>query len=186
MKKETSKKIVSNAKKGVEKVGEITSNNKKTILYGIVGLIGLYAGYKIFKGIKNTFNPEIDDEVNNVGNGSTVNATISKHQAKNYAQQLLDAMNENRNSIFGGGTDEETIENVFNQLKNGDDFLLVFRAFGNKEYNGYNSPVENLEFLDSYQPRNLVYWLKSEISSFWESSLYNKVKERVESAGFVF
>lgn len=154
----------------------------KNTKYLVGGLLVLLLGYKIYK----TFNPNINDTVDNVGNGSTTNATISKETATNYAQQLLDAMNLNRNAILLSGTDEKVISNVFDKIKNSDDFRLIFKAFGTKHYNGLNSPVEGVEILQSYQLRNLVYWLRSELNSFWDYSVHKKVKNVVEKAGFVF
>ena len=184
--KKTAKKAGILAIDGAKKVGETVSNNPKTTLYIVGGVVVSYALYKLYKGISNAFNPVVDDEVTGTGGGNTSNATITQNQAANYAQQLLDAMNEQRNSWIGGGTDEDTIEAVFDKLKNGSDFLLVYQAFGRKDYNGFNSPIEGLEMFDTYTPRDLVYWLNSEIGSFWDSSLHTKVKERVESAGFSF
>jgi len=174
MAKTTTEIIRKSTKRAVE--------NPKNTVYLVGGLLALFLGYKIYK----TFNPNINDTVENVGNGSIKNATISKEIAANYAQQLLDAMNLNRNSILLSGTDEKVISNVFDKIKNSDDFRLIFKAFGNKHYNGQNSPVEGLEVLQSYQLRNLVYWLRNELNSFWDYSVYKKVKNVIEKAGFVF
>ncbi len=166
----------------IARTTEKAVNNPKKTMYLVGGLVALLVGYRIYKA----FNPSIDDTVNNVGNGSISNATISQNTAANYAQQLLDAMNVNRNSIFLSGTDEKVISDVFDKIKNSDDFRLLFKAFGNKHYNGQNSPVEGLEILQTYQLRNLVYWLRSELNSFWDYSVYKKVKTVVEKAGFTF
>lgn len=180
------KKAAKKTETAVKKTGDYVSKNPKTTLYIVLGVGALILGYKVYKAINKKFGGDVDDEVGHVG-GETSNATITDQQATNFAQQLLDAMNVNRNSVFAGGTDEDTIEQVFDRLQNGDDFIKVFNAFGKKDYNGYNSPVEGLEFIDAFEKRNLVYWLQSEISSFWDRTLYNKIKEIIDSTGvFVF
>jgi hypothetical protein len=173
-------------KKAVATAKETVSKNPITTLYIVGGAVALYFGWRLYRNISNRFNPDIDDSVNN-GNvpiSNTGDFSISNQQAVNFAQQLLDAMNKNRNSFFLGGTDEDAIENVFNQLQTGDDFLLVYNAFGLKEYNGFNSPVEGWEWFDTYVKRDLIYWLKSELSS--SSSTYKAIKPIIIDAGFAF
>lgn len=179
-------KIVDKAKIGLEKTGEAVKKNKTLLL--IVGGVAVYSIYKIVSNttsaVDDIFNPDIDNEVEGTG-GSTQGASISNQQATNYAQQLLDAMNYNPCWICYG-TDEEKILAVFQRLKNTGDFIKVYNAFGKKDYNGYNSPPDGiLANLDSYEPRNLVYWLKSELEPK-DGDVYDIVKERVELAGFTF
>jgi len=189
-KNQKGKAMVEKAKNTAKKTGEYIENNPKQTLYVVLGIVGVVLGYKIYKsaskGVDKVFNGDtnIDNEVNDVG-GKTSNATISNQAANNYAQQLLDAMNVKR-PIYG--TDTNTIDLVFDKLKNGDDYMKVYLAFGKKDYNGYNSPPEGFwSNFDSYEKRDLNYWLKSELSSFFEPSVYKKVKQRVESTRvFVF
>ncbi|MFS4484225.1 hypothetical protein ACKGJY_14495 [Hyunsoonleella sp. 2307UL5-6] len=184
------KDLVGKAKNTIKKTGEYVESNPKQTLYVVLGVVGLVLGYKIYKsaskGIDRVFNgdSDIDNQVDDVG-GNTSNATISNQAANNYAQQLLDAMNVKR-PIYG--TDTDTIDLVFDRLMNGDDYMKVYLAFGKKDYNGYNSPPEGFwSNFDSYEKRDLNYWLQSELSSFFEPTLYNKVRTRVESTGvFVF
>lgn len=179
----TTNKITSKGKAVAKKTGEYASKNPKTVLYVLLGIGVVYAGYKIVSAISNPGDQNLDLQVGGTG-GTTSNATVTNQLAKNYAQQLLDAMNA-KYPVYG--TDNDTIEAVFDKLKNGDDFIKVYNAFGTKDYNGYNSPPEGAwSWLDSYEKRNLVYWLKSELSSTFERTLYNKVKLRLESAGFTF
>lgn len=179
----TSDKVSTVAKKSVQAVKDYPMKTA----YVLIGMVGFFAVYQVGKKVYNALtHADVDDNVNNTG-GSTIGNTISNQQATNFAQQLLDAMNLNRNSILLGGTDEDTIEAVFDQLQNGADFNKVFDAFGMKSYNGENSPNESVVgFLDTYEDRNLVYWLNSEISSIWDSSLRRKIKAIVEDAGFTF
>jgi len=180
----TKKKVVKSVKSAAKKTqNTITENPIQTVK--VVGAIaGVYFIYKLVKTInKRIEETTIDNEVQGTG-GNTTQATISNQLATNYAQQLLDAFNA-KEPFYG--TDEAMVESVFNKLKNGADFLRVYYAFGNKDYNGHNSPPEGFwQYLDSYEKRNLVYWLKSEISESSEPELYNQVRTRVESAGFSF
>lgn len=156
----------------------------KTMFYIGGGLLGVVLIYQLFSSAKSVFQGDqnIDDTVP-VGNLPGNNATISAQQAAIFAQQLLDAMN--AKEPFWG-TDEPAILAVFRKLKNGDDFRLIYNAFGNKDYNGYNSPPVGVwSNLDSYEKRNLVYWLKSEISPS-DGQVYDLVKKYVELAGFAF
>lgn len=186
------KKAKEAAKKGVKKV----QDNPITAIK-IVGVsLGVFLAYRLISSATNKIDtvfdgsvlddivngPVLDDIVNGTG-GTTNNATISNQQAINYAQQLLDAMNV-KQPLYG--TDEETIEKVFDKLQTADDFIKVYNAFGTKDYNGHNSPPSGVwAYLDSYEKRNLVYWLKSELSQS-DGSVYTKVKERIEGAGFTF
>lgn len=183
--------VTTKAKKIIDKTGDAVTSNPKTAVYVVGGILAIVTVVGLLKSLKKaTGNDTIDDSVGGTGGSSsnTGTATISNSQAINYAQQLLDAMNEGRDTYFASGTDEDTIEAVFDKLKSGADFLKVYHAFGKKDYDGYESPPDGgvWQALETYYPRDLVFWLKSEISSFWEPTLYNKVKLRVESAGFVF
>jgi len=187
--KTTANNIVDRAKKSANKVKEKVKENPKTGLYVVGGLVGVTALVFLIKGlnkgVKEVFTAEDNQETIPDTGGISNAATISNQTAINYAQQLLDAMN---HLAPFWGTDEDKIEAVFNNLKNGDDFIKVYNAFGNRNYNGYNSPPDSWvgQAIDVYQERNLVYWLNSELSSVTEPTLYNKVKQRVESAGFSF
>jgi len=188
--KTTTKEIVKKGKETLKNVGETVKENPNTVLYIGLGVLVVVVGYKVYKGASNKvdeiFNgdPNIDNQVDGTG-GNTNNAIISNQMAINFAQQLLDAMNV-KEPFYG--TDNDTIELVFDKLLNGDDYLKVYNAFGKKDYNGYNSPPEGFwSILDSYEKRDLNFWLKRELSNFFEPTLYNKVKQRIESTGvFVF
>lgn len=166
-------KAVKTARETTEKIGKKAIDNPKTTMYAVLGVIGLVVVYKIVKGLKDT-----DDTLSLSLNLN--NTTISNSEATNFAAQLLDAMNRY-------GTDEDLIEAVFDKLNNGDDFKYVAKKFGMVNYlnGGPGSPPEGLpDIIDGATPRNLVYWLQAELST--SDSVYQKVKSRVESAGFVF
>lgn len=196
------KKAVSTIKKGTEKAidvakkgADVVSKNPVKTAYVVGSLVGLYLLFKVVTKASNKVeqildgDPNIKNTVSGTGYGSTNKATITNSEATNFASQLLDAMNV-KEPIYG--TDEETIEKVFDRIKNADDFLKVYNAFGLQDYNGNNSPPTGFwSNLDSYKKQDLVYWLKSELSnglfsSATEKRAYNKVKPIVELAGFVF
>lgn len=170
---------VAKVKNSINKAGDFAKNNKKTVLYVAGGIAAIYLGYKGYQLIKSLFPPKIDNSVSNTG-GSIVGATLSNKEASNLAQQLLDAFN--AKEPFWG-TDEKTVLEVFKLIKNDADFWKVFYAFGDKDYNGYNSPPEGFwSYFDSYEKRNLVYWIITEIKPK-DGEVYNVVKERLTSVG---
>lgn len=189
-KKEISKKVKKIAsKQTVKKLGKsantvasfITEYQTPLLIVGSA-VLGWYLIKNAKKGITGVFN----EKSQQVGIDLPVNmqkATISKTQSQQFAQQLLDASN-HMEPLYG--TDEQTIKKVFLKLKTPEDFKLVYHAFGLKNYNGWNSPpVGIFRHLDTYEPRDLVYWLKSEIKPS-DGEVYNIVKARVDSAGWEF
>jgi len=187
--KTTAKKAGETVKQKAKDAANAAKENPIGALKVVGVLVGVYLLYKVVKkvsdGIDNIGGGDsnIDDNIGGTG-GEIINPTISEQQAINFASQLLDAFNA-KEPIYG--TDEATVELVFDQLKNASDFLLVFYAFGEKDYNGNNSPPTGWwSYLDSYEKRDLVYWLNSEIDPVKDAQLRQKVKSRVTSAGFVF
>ena len=185
----TKKQVKQVTKKGVDKASKLAVNpiTYKVLAGGIVA----YLLYKVVSGVGKKISDSItgeniNDSVGNTG-GSTSKATISKQEANNYAQQLLDAMNVDRNSWFFAGTDEDSISRVFDKIKNSDDFIMIYNSFGKKDYNGYNSPLEDswTNWIDSYSKRDLVYWLKEELSES-DGEVYTKVKRIINGSGFTF
>lgn len=171
----------------IKEVGKKAQENPKSALYIIGGLLlvggAIYLANRIRKGVDNIFigDQNIEDQIDL--DLTVHNATISHQQAQNLASQLLDAMN-HKQPLWG--TDEALVEAVFDHLQNGNDFQLVAQKFGLKDYNGYNSPPKGFfSNLDSYEPRNLLYWLAREVRP-GDGIVYQKVKSRIESAGFVF
>ncbi|GAA4274963.1 hypothetical protein U6A24_12625 [Aquimarina gracilis] len=186
--KELASKSASAAKKGINKTGDFVAKNPKTALYVVGGVVVGYLAYVLIKTLRtgadvaqNILNPDIDNSID-VGDLDTSGSRIGIQQAKIYAQQLLDAMN--HGAPFWG-TDEETILQVFKKITP-EDFKIVYNAFGKKDYNGYNSPPTGiLANLDSYQPRDLVYWLNAELSPS-DGEVYRVVKQTLNDAGFAF
>lgn len=82
--------------------------------------------------------------------------TISNSDAALIADNLLQAMN-------GWGTDENAIINSLVTL-NGDDLLLVIKAFGTKQY-GITGEITNWTQKQLWgEELNLMGWLKQELS----------------------
>ena len=185
-KKNTSGKVAKTRTKKTLKntAGFIESNKKELLILAGVVVAGV-VGYSIVSSMRNSLDGALEPLNETVDVDviiDTSKVTITKEQSQQFAKTLLDACNY---AYPFYGTDEEAIKDVFLKLKTADDFKLVYEAFGMKNYNGYNSPPSSfLRHLDSYAPRDLVYWLRSELSS--SDVAYKIVKQRVESAGFVF
>ncbi|SHJ45383.1 hypothetical protein [Aquimarina spongiae] len=186
-----SKKAVSTVKKGLATAGGSIVRNPMTTVYVIGGAIAVYLLYKTFKGINSAgeavgefFNPDFDNSVD-VGPINNSGATISIEQARIFANQLLGAMNY-QNPFFGWhGTDEDTILEVFKRITPAD-FRLIYNVFGQKDYNGVGSPPDNvIGSIQISSPRDLVFWLNSELS-FTDGEVYRVVKKIVNDAGFAF
>ncbi len=193
------KATVNAVKKGVDTIVE----NPITTVKVLGAAVGVYLLYKAVKGLgdaagnaTNTASEAVgeflegsDVDVRIDGTGGAVSnieeATITDSQSINYASQLLDASNW---SFFNTpGTDNKIIEAVFDNLKNSTDFLLVYHAFGEKDYTGFGSPSEGFaNYFEIYKKQDLVYWLRSELNSVTDKDLYNKVAVLVNKAGFVF
>jgi len=189
--KETVKKVAQKAGNAAKKTGQYVAKNPRTSLYIALGIGAVVLAYVLIKKTTDKVgqifegDPNIDDNVViTLGNLSIVSSklTIGNDQAKIYAQQLLDAMNAKQPFY---GTDEKTILEVFKKI-NSEDFKLIFYHFGMKDYNGHNSPPTGFwSNLDSYEKRNLVYWLNSELSPS-DGQVYDLVKKTVNEAGFAF
>ncbi len=191
MKKKTSKKVgkiatKETATKAVKKTGDFLADNKKELLYVSAAIVLSVVGYRLYKSAVKSISEAFDDKVDVVGVDVKINTsktTISIEQAKQFAQVLLDAFN-HKQPLWG--TDEAAILGVFNKLKTADDFKLVYKSFGYRQYNGYNSPPQGyFRHLDDYYPRDLIYWLKEEIGPS-DGKVYQVVKSRIESAGMAF
>lgn len=197
--KKAKTKVVSKTKEAAKKTGEYVSKNPKTTAYIVIGAVAIYAGYKLFKAVKGAANVLSGDnvvsniEVGNALNVNNSNLTITPNQALIHAKSLLDAMNwEGWVYIpiprYTSGTDTDVIDQIFSNITS-DDFKLIYQKFGKKHYNGTGSPqiLEGVQdFIGIAEERDLVYWLRSELNSFFDRSLFNKVKAIVEGAGFTF
>ncbi|WP_233899631.1 hypothetical protein [Tenacibaculum piscium] len=175
-----------NTKQNIKKTGAFLADNTKEVLYISGGIVLLLVGYKIYKSLNKNIGSALDDKVENVKINVQVDlskVTITKEDAQKYAQQLLNACN---GAFPFYGTDEDLIKKVFEKLNNSDDFKLVYKAFGLKEYNGYGSPPTGVSrHLDNYSPKDLVYWLRAELSPK-DGQVYRIVKNRIESANWTF
>lgn len=180
----------SKAKEKIVKASDFLSKNGKSMLIGAAVLGGLIIIYKIYKNFsgknKTEEEREREQQIKGVVNQpvNLKNTTITEQEAKNLAQQLLSAM-DYAAPLYG--TDEKTILAVFKKIKTSDDFILIFNAFGMKEYNGNGLPPTSSfgRMFDVFEPRDLVYWLKEELSPT-DGEVYRVVKNVVEQSGFTF
>ena len=187
-KSKTTSKVVKAAKSTAKKAVNVVKQNPTVAFDVVLGIAAITAVYFLIKNISNFSNrlsngdPNISDNVDVKPKPKPSLLSITKEQGKILAQQLLDAMNA-KEPFFG--TDEKTIFAIFQRI-NSEDFKLIFNEFGLKDYNGFNSPPTGfLSNFDSYEKRNLIYWLKNEITPS-DGIVYDRVKKVVEHAGFIF
>ena len=173
-----------NVKKSIVKANEagnfIVENKNAFIIGGglVLGFLAVRQVRKSFSSIGDDLKADDVDFIKPKINPSSNNLTITSDEAVNLAKTLLDAFND-------GGTDEEKVEAVFKKLQTGDDFKLVFNAFGLRKRIFGGTPT-NYFTKKAAEAYDLIYWLKAEIGTFWNPTLYNIIKKRVESAGLIF
>ena len=186
------KKAISKVKNTAKNVGKSVANNPTNTLYIIGGVAAVYLGYKAIQKISDLFS---DDNVqnNNVDVTLQVNSnglSITPEVATQYASQLLQAIN-HKDWIGLSDTDEDTIEAVFSNI-NSEDFKLIYNIFGNKPYDSTNGNIPEDGFWGGIQdglfasPVDLVTILKHELDSYFDSTVYNKLKPIIQGAGFTF
>lgn len=189
-KKTTTQKVKDASKKAGKKASNAFAKaSKKAIdnpvdtakIIGIIALIGV-AYVVVRKFSKNlTENFELTSDENPLETQVDINPanlTLTQQEANNIAHNLLQAMTD-------AGTDEEAIGVAFSRMKSGDDFKLVFEAFGTQKYSGFGLPSSGVpEILVGGKKQDLIFWLKSELST--SDPEYAIVKSRVESAGLIF
>lgn len=177
------KKLVETANKTKKKLVDTTNKVASTPSYKVIGYgIGAYIVYRVVNKMLTAPKPEPVNNIDYTVTPDPVKTTITDEEAKKYAQTLLEAMD-----LQPYGTEVSKIKGVFENI-NADDFILVFNAFGMKNYNGTGSPPETWVFqqLDNFTERNLVYWLGSELSSWWDGETFDMVEKTVTEAGFIF
>lgn len=161
--------------------GDFMVENKTAFLIGgglILGLLVIREVKKGFDAVGDVFEVDDVDFIKPKINPDATNLTITSDGAVNLAKSLLDAFNDD-------GTDEEKVKAVFNTIKTGDDFKLIYNSFGLRKRVLGGTPT-NYFTKKAAEAYDLIYWLKAEIGSFWNDELYNIIKERVESAGLIF
>jgi len=138
--------------------------SKGVIAVVVVGGIGLI-GYRIYKGLSGAVNISESEkallDVNNDIKKSTEKPSYNGSQYRAFADSLFEAMS-------GMGTDEEEIFNVFRQMKNTLDVLLLTKAFDIRDY------TDDKFFIFNVKPMNLNQWLSAELSTSNKAEL-NKI-----------
>lgn len=183
------KKASEVAKKTVTKV----ATNPMTVVYGIAGVIAIVGIYSLVKGAKNLGDQLTGDGIDNkveIGRLRIDRSrlSITPEQARIFASQLLTAFNWTWPFPKIQGTDNDVVEGIFDRI-GPEDFKLIFLEFGDKDYNGFGSPPNNIgggfqSVTGISSKRNLVYWLREEFKL--STPLRDKIKETVERAGFAF
>lgn len=182
----------SKAGKILDNIGETIVTHKKPIV--IIGgtIIAVVATVIVLKSLKKgtdgifSFGSKqtgASDFSEQAVDGSKT--TITQNQAKNYAEQLFNAM---KLRGLTTGTDKAIIRQIFTKL-NSDDFKMVYNAFGRRSYDGNGSPSYIYGWLGIYDDLDLVEWLNKELDvldriSSSPDSTYNLVKAKVTAAGF--
>lgn len=123
--------VIASQKKKKKKVSgfkDLPPQAQNAIVIGAVGL----ASYFLIFGKKNNYNQGLPDAAGNdldylanMGQYPTISAT----EAESYAGMLVGAFND-------CGTDEEIVYNVFRNLNNTADVLLLVKTYGVRDYKG--------------------------------------------------
>lgn len=148
-----------NAKKAAKKTADYAKSNPQTLLILAALGLGIYAVFKLKKGIDKV--GEVGGDIFTPGSGSPggtttptgsggSQTTITPNQASNLARILLTAMD-------GFGTATEKIYEVF-RGKTPADYHLISEAFGTPRYDGAG------EGMWPAPKRNLTDWLTRELS----------------------
>jgi len=137
---------------------------KGTIAIVVVGGVA-FLGYKLYKGISSAVNISESEkallDVNNDIKKSTEKPSYNCSQYRAFADSLFEAMS-------GMGTDEEEIFNIFRQMKNTLDILLLTKAFDIRDY------TDDRVFIFNTKAMNLNQWLSAELSTSNKKEL-NKI-----------
>ena len=127
--------------------------------------VGVGAGLLVLYFILNNHPDNGGGIVDPTGN-NTAPDVINSFSANKVRLELFDAMNK-------FGTDEDTIIDALRYV-NQTQFSQVFKAFGQERYD------DVLGYKTSYgTPRDLAYWLKSELSNDLYSNLKRKYPEKL-------
>jgi hypothetical protein len=168
--------------KGISSTGTYIAENKKPLLY-IGGAIAIVVvGYAITRRAKKAVTSIGKDiiEGNFVSQSVDMSkATITKEQAKNYAEALYTAF------INYWGTDNTAVRNVFDRI-NSEDYKMIHNEFGVRSRGMIDGkePTGVEKWLGIYKDLDLIGWLNAELS-VTDFLLKGKVRKVVEPAGFI-
>jgi hypothetical protein len=165
--------------KSLGKTGDFIANNKKPLLYVGGAIAVVIIGYAVVKRLKGGIAGEsitgskfIEQDIDET------KTTITDAQAKNYAENLLQAFN------YTFGTDKGVIDGVFSKL-NPEDFKKVYNAFGKRSYSALTGGTPSpLTFFWNMENIDLISWLNYELG-VGDGALKTKIRKVVEPAGFV-
>lgn len=171
-------------KEFVGNFGEGIKENRKPLLYIGGALAVCIVGYTIVKGVKNGFSGFFNAGDKVKGDSKfetqpvdTAKATISEPQAKAYANQIYSAMK-------NAGTQENVIKAIMNGI-NGEDFKMIYNAFGVRSYYNYGAPSITA-YIFGYDDIDMISWFKKEVDSITDPVTYSLIKKRATESGFIF
>ncbi|MGE5944603.1 MAG: hypothetical protein ACM31G_09715 [Flavobacteriales bacterium] len=161
------KKAATEVKDAAEKTGKYVSNNPKTALYIVLGVIGVVVVYKVVKGIGNfdlteTHKADLDEDIN------YSQSKLNDAQALGIAEQLYAIM-----STVGKSNTKEK-EAILAALKglNVNDFIKVVDAFGSRQYSLTWGNVGDPWTSDKH---HLLTWLGNELDAEYQQKLQSRI-----------
>jgi hypothetical protein len=148
--KKTATAVAKKAKTVAKNTGEYASKNPKTVLYIGLGLVTIFAGFKIYR----TFFPPDPEAEAPDKDENYPDSTMTSAQAKIIANRLYSAMNQS-------GTDEAEVFDALRGLTV-NYFIKVFDEFGLRRYS-VQFGNSGLPFIDDHVDLN--FWLTSELNT---------------------
>jgi hypothetical protein len=152
------------------KTGSYIGKNKVALLYVGGAVVLLFVVPPLVKKLKSILSLEGEkakdyDFVRGI-QVNTSKANINQEQAGIMANQLVNYMS------TSGGTDEDGIQSVFNQVQNADDMKALYKAFGIRKYSNVNQGEASgfalglIENAFGYDDLDLLGWLETELGYF--------------------
>jgi hypothetical protein len=152
------------------KAGNYIGKNKVALLYVGGAVVLLFAVPPLVRKLRSVLSLEGEkakeyDFVKEI-QVNTSKATINQDQAGIMSNQLVNYMS------TSGGTDEDGIQSVFNQIQNEDDMKTLYKAFGIRKYSYVNQGEASgllfglLENAGGYDDLDLLGWLEAELGYF--------------------
>ncbi len=158
--------VASTAGNAAKKAKAINPTAVKVVVgAGAAGLTFLI-GRKIWNTIKKTREANRDEKAAENIDVDMSKVTMTVNDAQNLAGEIVAACN-------GWGTKDSVIERIFeNDIKTGDDYLLLKREFGSRPYKwgGYSENGTRM---------NLISWLREELGN----RKMAKLEERIRNLG---
>jgi len=133
------------------------------VAYGVKKVLDYW---KPEKKRENTEKKQIESELE--ASEKKQKATYPTSQYSSWADAIAGA-------IYGAGTDELTIVNIFRQLKNDTDYLKLVKAWGNPKRRVF---PDFFVFYDTGYLMTLPQALREDLSTFWINKINNILKSK--------